>query len=83
MGKGYEIQNLVPNEFLYGRFTDISRKELAKHNLYLVGEQGSDGTRVVFSCEHCNEPSVSIKHREFTAQLSDYQLFKDSVAPCS
>jgi hypothetical protein len=35
---------------------------------------------VVGSCEHCNEPSGSIKGREFRDKLSDSQLLKKESA---
>jgi hypothetical protein len=36
---------------------------------------------VAGSCEHDNEPSGSIKGREFLDQLSDYQLHENDSAP--
>jgi hypothetical protein len=33
------------------------------------------------SCEHGNEPSISIKGGEFLDYLSDYQLLKKDSAP--
>jgi hypothetical protein len=38
---------------------------------------------VAGSCEHGNEPTVSIKGGEFLYQLSDHQLLKKGSAPCS
>jgi hypothetical protein len=38
---------------------------------------------VADSCEHSNEPLHSIKGREFLAQLSDCQLFKNDCVPRS
>jgi hypothetical protein len=35
------------------------------------------------SCEHGNEPSVSIKGREFLEQLSGYYLLKNNSSPWS
>jgi hypothetical protein len=36
---------------------------------------------VAGSCEHCNEPSGSIKGGEFFYQLSDCQLLKKDSVP--
>jgi hypothetical protein len=38
---------------------------------------------VASSCERGNEPSGSIKGREFLDQLSDFLLFKKDSAPWS
>jgi hypothetical protein len=38
---------------------------------------------VAGSSEHVNEHSGSIKGRQFTDNLSDYQLLRKDFAPCS
>jgi hypothetical protein len=43
---------------------------------------GSENVLALGFCEHCNEPSVSIKGPEFIEQLSDYHFHKE-YAPSS
>jgi hypothetical protein len=42
---------------------------------------GSGQAPVAGSCEHCSEPSDSIKGREFIDQLSDCELLYKDYAP--
>jgi hypothetical protein len=44
---------------------------------------GSGQGPVAVPCEHCNEPSGSIKGGEFLDQLNDYYLLKMDSAPWS
>ena len=39
-------------------------------------------TQIGSSCEHCNKPTVSIKHREFLDRSRNHYFLQEGLAPC-
>jgi hypothetical protein len=44
-----------------------------------MDSSGSGRAQLVIPCEHCNEPSSSIKGRESLGQLTSYYLLQKTV----